>query len=219
MIRLTFFLLISSLCTKGHSQAADSPIPQYIYRQTTEDQVLRVLTGQQDYKSQRITERRSQKGRALARQYLAEKLQELGFSPQAHKYSASGTNVFSILPATVESNEFVVVGAHFDSTGGPGANDNASGVAVVMSMAEGLKKQNQRKLNVIFCFFDEEENGLVGSHHFAKKLFDEKFRVHSVHTIDQLAYDTDGDRAIEVEAAPDDLFNFYQQVNVQTGSQ
>ena len=42
-----------------------------------------------------------------------------------------GANVYTILPATEPSNDYIVTGAHYDSPeDSPGANDNATGCAL-----------------------------------------------------------------------------------------
>eukprot|EP00729_Bicosta_minor_P027175 gene27175-7132_t len=68
-----------------------------------------------------------------------------------------------------------------------------------------------RTRNVLFVLFDEEEIGLIGSREFATWLLDvSNFNhsdrgesvataVHSVHTVDQMGWDSDGDRAFELE--------------------
>lgn len=84
-----------------------------------------------------------------------------------------------------KSNEWIVVGAHFDhlGLGGPGsgsrepdtravhngADDNASGVAMVMMLAEHYKKHEPQS-NMAFVLFGGEEQGLLGSKHFVNHL-------------------------------------------------
>lgn len=71
-------------------------------------------------------------------------------------------------------NEFVVIGAHLDHVGGqagdiyfPGANDNASGVAVLLEIAKVFRKYRlEPKRSVIFAAFSAEESGLYGSEYF-----------------------------------------------------
>jgi Zn-dependent M28 family amino/carboxypeptidase len=61
----------------------------------------------------------------------------------------------------------VLVGGHYDSVNGsPGANDNASGTAVVLELARRLAGSDDAK-RVWFVAFDGEEDGLVGSRRFA----------------------------------------------------
>ena len=101
-------------------------------------------------------------------------------------------------------------GAHFDTVAGsPGANDNATGVAAVFSAARYLAALPCRARPVMFVLFDEEEDGLVGSAAFARKLKADGVRVHSVHTIDQMGWDMDGDRRIELELPDQGLRELY----------
>lgn len=95
-------------------------------------------------------------------------------------------NVVALLPGTDETlkNEYIVVGAHFDhlGMGGPGsgsravdtiavhngADDNASGVAAVIQLAEKLANSKLNKRSIVFATFGAEEMGLVGSKAFTK---------------------------------------------------
>lgn len=104
------------------------------------------------------------------------------------------------------------MGAHYDTVKhSPGANDNASGVALVFGTMMKLLAVANRTRNVLFVLFDEEEIGLIGSREFATWLLDVSnsnhsdrgesvaTAVHSVHTVDQMGWDSDGDRAFELE--------------------
>lgn len=65
---------------------------------------------------------------------------------------------------------FVILGAHYDSVeGSPGADDNASGVAVLLEAARILSQVRLRS-PVLFCAFNLEELNMVGSTHFSKRL-------------------------------------------------
>lgn len=77
----------------------------------------------------------------------------------------------------VNTNEYVIVGAHFDHLGiDPnlandqiynGADDNASGVSAVMQIAKAFVESGVKpQRNVIFAFWDGEEHGLLGSKYF-----------------------------------------------------
>jgi len=70
-------------------------------------------------------------------------------------------------------DQCVVIGGHFDHTGKhagvlfPGANDNASGSAVIMEIAEAFSKLKKKpKRSVVFALFGGEESGLKGSYYF-----------------------------------------------------
>jgi Zn-dependent M28 family amino/carboxypeptidase len=67
-------------------------------------------------------------------------------------------------------NNVVVVGAHLDSVfEGPGINDNGSGSAAVLEVAEQMAKVKPRN-KVRFAWWGAEEFGLVGSNHYVADL-------------------------------------------------
>ena len=60
----------------------------------------------------------------------------------------------------------IVVGAHYDAfKDSPGANDNGSGVAVVLALIQHLQNM-EWNYSVDFCFFDQEEANLMGSMYY-----------------------------------------------------
>ena len=80
-------------------------------------------------------------------------------------------NVIGCIPGNKKS-KFIVLSAHYDHLGRmgadtyfPGANDNASGCAMLLSLAN-YYTINQPEYSIIFCFFSGEEAGLVGSKYF-----------------------------------------------------
>jgi len=75
------------------------------------------------------------------------------------------------------NKEVVILGGHFDAVGThmgffcPGANDNASGSAMLMGVAKGLSRLPIRpKRSIMVVLFAGEEKGMQGSDHFAKNL-------------------------------------------------
>jgi len=77
----------------------------------------------------------------------------------------------------------IVIGAHYDHLGHGGegslhaakdgqihngADDNASGVALVLYLADQLSAEKYKKSNYLFIAFSGEEKGLLGSNYFAK---------------------------------------------------
>jgi acetylornithine deacetylase/succinyl-diaminopimelate desuccinylase-like protein len=160
----------------------------------------------------KLANRSTLENRQEVRAYLAELLQKLGLEPKRQAYGTEGENIFAILSCGRPAAEAVVFGAHYDSArNSPGANDNASGVATVAGVALEMKRFKIRSRDIIFVFFDEEERGLRGSRAFAQLLKDEKRAIHSVHTIDQMGWDQDGDRAIELEVPYEGALALYQK--------
>ena len=92
-----------------------------------------------------------------------------------YELDADGVNVVGILPGNGErAEEHVILGAHLDHIGThgnlmfPGANDNASGVSVVLAAAEAFATGKVRpRRSVVFILFGGEEQGLIGSKAYA----------------------------------------------------
>ncbi|MCC6416750.1 MAG: M20/M25/M40 family metallo-hydrolase [Gemmataceae bacterium] len=131
-------------------------------------------------------------GAARASRHIADAFQRLGLQPafggsyfqpipwlldeDDRKQSFIGRNVAAVLPGADPkvAHEWIVVSAHFDHLGVrngvlyPGADDNASGVAMLLEVAERFALQKERpRRTVLFVAFDQEEAGLLGSRHFA----------------------------------------------------
>jgi len=158
----------------------------------------------------RLANRSSIENRQEARAFLSELFKRFGLDPKRQAYGVEGENIFAVLSCGKPAAAAVVFGAHYDTARtSPGANDNASGVAAVAAVAQQMKRVRKRSRDVIFVFFDEEERGLRGSRAFAQLLKDEGRIVHSVHTIDQMGWDQDGDRAIELEVPYDGAQELY----------
>lgn len=170
--------------------------------------------------------------RARAAEYLVEEIAALGLTPLHHDYRRpninglvdlllspyKGTNIYAIVEATSPNAPYVVVGAHYDTVPeSPGAIDNASGVALVYALAQKLSQLDERHLNFILVFFDQEEDDEVGSQAFAEYLLDASFDVHSVHITDLVGWDEDGDRAVEVQSPGPFLEQAYQQAADRLG--
>ncbi|MDO7873329.1 M20/M25/M40 family metallo-hydrolase [Hymenobacter sp. ASUV-10] len=83
-------------------------------------------------------------------------------------------NLAAIVRGTAQPDSFLVVSAHYDHLGMmgknvyfPGANDNASGVAMLLELAAHYAKpENRPACSVVFLLFGAEEAGLVGSQYF-----------------------------------------------------
>ena len=79
-------------------------------------------------------------------------------------------NVIAEIPGRESPNEFVLIGAHLDSWNpGTGAQDNGTGAASVVAIAQAIKASGQTpRRSLRFALFGGEEEGLLGSHAYAK---------------------------------------------------
>ena len=86
-----------------------------------------------------------------------------------------------------DPNRVIVVGAHLDSVGtGPGINDNGSGSATILEIAEQLQRFHPRN-KVRFIWFGAEESGLLGSAHYVANLpADERAKIAAMLNFDMV---------------------------------
>lgn len=106
------------------------------------------------------------------------------------------------------SNKWVVVGAHYDHLGRmgsealfPGANDNASGVAMMLALAEWFAK-HKPKYNMLFVAFAGEEAGLVGSEWFMVDRLVQASQIKLMLNLDILGTGDDGITVVNATAQP-----------------
>jgi aminopeptidase S len=98
--------------------------------------------------------------------YVTDALLAAGYAPELEVLTEGGrelTNVIAERTGTAPGR-VVVIGAHLDSVAvGPGINDNASGVAVILAIAAALSEQPAHPVTVRLAFWDAEEGGPFGS--------------------------------------------------------
>lgn len=86
-------------------------------------------------------------------------------------------NVAGIIPGKSKPNEYVIFSGHYDHIGilpavgqdsiANGADDDASGVTAMLTLADYYKKQNKNERTLIFVAFTAEELGMYGSKYFS----------------------------------------------------
>lgn len=89
-------------------------------------------------------------------------------------------NVIGMLPGKSKPEEYVIFSAHYDHIGildavgqdsiANGADDDASGVSAVISLANYYKIRNNNERTLLFVAFTAEEIGLVGSKYFSTQV-------------------------------------------------
>lgn len=89
-------------------------------------------------------------------------------------------NVVGMLPGKNRPQEYIIFSAHYDHIGildavgqdsiANGADDDASGVSAVVSLANYYKKRDDNARTLLFVAFTAEEMGLVGSKYFSTKI-------------------------------------------------
>lgn len=94
--------------------------------------------------------------------------------------SLTGRNVAGVVMASGYSNDYIIVSAHYDHLGKiggrifNGADDNASGVTALLTLAELFSKLRDDtpglKKNILFLLLDGKEHNMAGSKEFVKRL-------------------------------------------------
>ncbi|GGW93488.1 M28 family peptidase [Alteromonas halophila] len=123
------------------------------------------------------------RGHEKARQYITKRFAEVPLSafqstfihPFEYGSSGRGTNIIGYAKGTQYSSRYIVITAHYDHLGYKGghiyngADDNASGVAAMLALAQQLALTPPLH-SVIFIATDAEEEGLHGAHAFFRDL-------------------------------------------------
>lgn len=111
------------------------------------------------------------RGLKMSADYLENIFQEAGLKTFRHKFQYSGNNenVYAYIVGNEIPEEVVIIGAHYDSVGNAGADDNGSGTVAVVEVAEAFAMLKDRvKRTVVFQLYDAEERGLHGSRFYCK---------------------------------------------------
>ena len=133
------------------------------------------------------------KGDILARDYMVDLFKKYSsdvaiqefevITNRRTKETAITYNVIGVLPGNDPflKEEFVIIGGHYDTTPNPpkarrlffdninnGADDNASGTAMVLELFEKYATTKSHKRSLIFILFGGEELGLLGSKFYAE---------------------------------------------------
>lgn len=131
---------------------------------------------------------------ALAARYIAWQWQEMGFGVAEQEFTSMGRQVRNLevtLPGTGDGH--LIVGAHYDTPHGtPGADDNASGVAVLLELGRALRGRPLGCTVHLVAFVNEEhpffKTGEMGSRVHAQRARREGWRVAGMFSLESLGY-------------------------------
>ncbi len=161
------------------------------------------------------------RGIGAARRWIFDQFH--GYSPRLEvsydiekKGATEIASVVAVLPGSAESEKRILVGAHYDSinlraTGdraaeapAPGADDDASGTAVVLELARVMSQYRFRK-TVVFIAFAGEELGLVGSTRYASRAKANHEQIEAVFNNDIVGSDVGGEPSSGTGIALNDI--------------
>jgi Zn-dependent M28 family amino/carboxypeptidase len=127
---------------------------------------------------------------AAVEKFVEGELASFGLTVESDYFSYRGSKFRNIVGrlGNRPGSALIVLGAHFDSVEGtPGADDNASGVAVLLEAARFLSRTAGRS-QVLFCAFNLEELNMIGSSYFARNLKRAGARVDAMISLEMVGY-------------------------------
>ncbi len=122
--------------------------------------------------------------------FIEKELGNYGLKVESDYFSYRGKTFRNIIgrQGDQRGGSLIIVGAHFDSVQGtPGADDNASGMAVLLEAAQLLARARVRS-QVLFCAFNLEELNMIGSGYFAQKLKSAGAKVDAMISLEMVGY-------------------------------
>src|SRR5262249_30200941 len=131
-----------------------------------------------------------------AADYVCDHLQTAGFAVQRPSATIAGLTVRNVLTEPVSDQPrrpLLIIGAHYDSRADtPGADDNASGVAALLELAQWLRPHLPEASNwssrVQLVAYDLEEYGLVGSDLHSQEVQQAGLALRGMISLEMLAY-------------------------------
>jgi Zn-dependent M28 family amino/carboxypeptidase len=128
-------------------------------------------------------------------QYLETTLRGQGYAPLRQTFIVSRlpvSNVYVTLPGVSKPNEILVLGAHYDTVGGsPGANDNGTGVAALLELAQRFAGRPQPR-TIRFVAFVNEEPPFFQTLQMGSVLYANAARARGDHIVGMISLETMG---------------------------
>lgn len=136
---------------------------------------------------------------AQAAEYIETDLAGAGYEVKRQEYKVTGSTCYNLevqIPGTTLPDEIVVVGAHYDSVpDSPAANDNASGVAAMLSLAHQFAGGTTGRTLRFLAFVNEEapyaHTEQMGSWVYARRCRERGEKVTAMLSLETIGYFSD----------------------------
>ena len=157
----------------------------------------------------------------IKREALPEKPASIALDIEAYFEKAYTTqNVIGYVRGSIQPDSFLVFTAHYDHLGRmgnrtyfPGANDNASGTAMLLDLAKHYSQpDHQPKCSMIFIAFTGEERGLLGSKYMAYHSFFPLASVRFLMNLDMVGTGSEGVTMVNATEFPK-AFDLMTKIN------
>jgi len=204
-------------CGIHHTVRADSLITELITH-VNADTLLSLIQHLQDYGTRNCHTTQG----VEAQNWIKERFESYGLQTELMDFTMPGgpasDNVVATLEGTLYPDEYVILGAHYDtysySGNAPGADDNGTGSAGILEIARILS-QYQFDRTILFCTWSGEEYGLYGSEAYASYAAELGMNILGYFNIDMSGYLREGDTIhtdVIAPASAQDLVDFYGMV-------
>jgi aminopeptidase YwaD len=158
------------------------------------------------------------------------KVKKDAFNPETKKISFEldakilknyqSQNVIGYIKGKTKPDSMIIISAHYDHLGRmgkktyfPGANDNASGVSMLLELARYYSKpENQPDHTIFFMAFGAEEAGLLGSKYFTEHPYFFLTRIRFMINLDLLGTGDDGMMVVNATLNPAE-FSLLEDIN------
>jgi len=161
---------------------------------------IRFLTGE-DGVSGIMSRHSFAEGSRTAASWLKDRFEDTGATCELQPFLVGfAPNVVCAYPSTVDTTATVLLSAHYDSRGSfgstraPGGDDDGSGTMAILAIARTIGRKGIKfQSNVQLVAFAGEEQGLLGSKAYARKLRDINANITVMIQADMLAYRAEGE--------------------------
>jgi len=131
-----------------------------------------------------------------AADYIESSFEQAGYEVKRQSYEVAGRTCYNLeveISGNKKANEIVIIGAHYDTVFGcPGANDNTSGVAALLALANAFSgNQTSCSLRIV-AFVNEEppyfQSGMMGSMVYARRCLEHGEKIVAMLSLETIGY-------------------------------
>jgi Zn-dependent M28 family amino/carboxypeptidase len=130
--------------------------------------------------------------------YIAAQFADAGYQVQFQPYGTGGrtvSNIIATTPGASTPDEIIIVGAHYDTCGNPGADDNASGMAALLELARRDAAASHPRTIRWIAFVNEEppffKTDAMGSRVYAQEAKRRGERIRAMLCLESIGYYSD----------------------------
>jgi Zn-dependent M28 family amino/carboxypeptidase len=139
----------------------------------------------------------NQWGNDLAAEYIKSELSKYDLEIYDQRYSTQGRNIYAIQRGIKYPEKYFIYCAHYDAVTYYCADDNASGVALVLEAARILSDY-QFDYSIVYALWDQEEEGKKGSQFYAAQADSNNMDIIGVINIDMVGWDSNDDGLLDI---------------------